>query len=193
MDQKPVRIALLISSHRRGGNAEVLAEEALKALKYPAEVDRIWLFEHRIEPFADWRHDDGPPPVIEDDYDEILDRVLAADVLLFAAPVYWYSMPGVLKDFLDRWSGSLRDPKRDFRARMEKKLVYLATMVSDEDRSVARPLIESLKLTARYLGMRWGGVAVGYGSRPGDVLKDKQGMEEARRLFDNLAALLAEG
>src|SRR5690606_7561493 len=123
----------------------------------------------------DVRHTDNPVPRIDDDYDALLERVLAAEALLLAAPVYWYAVPGVLKDFLDRWSGSLRDPALRFRERMRGKWVFVATVVSEEDRSVAEPLVRSLWLTCRYMDMRWGGAAVGYGNRPGDVVHDAQG------------------
>ncbi|HEX6988380.1 MAG TPA: NAD(P)H-dependent oxidoreductase [Bacillota bacterium] len=140
--------------------------------------------------YPDVRHTDDPVPRIADDYDALLERVLEADVLLFAAPVYWYAVPGVLKDFLDRWSGSLRDPALRFKERMRAKTAFVVTVVSDEDRSVSEPLVRSLWLTCHYyLGMRWGGVAVGYGNRPGDVVHDDRGMADARALL----APLAEG
>lgn len=186
--RRPIRLALIIASHRRNGNAELLAETAVKAAPVPLEVDRIRLFEHRIERFPDVRHTDDPVPRIDDDYDAVLQRVLDAQVLLFAAPVYWYAVPGVLKDFLDRWSGSLRDPELRFKERMREKTAFLTTVVSDEDRSVGEPLIKSLWLTCHYyLGMRWGGAAVGYGNRPGDVINDARGMAEAAALLAPLA------
>src|SRR5690606_27958854 len=173
--RRPIRLALIIASHRRNGNAELLAETAIAAAPVPLAVDRIRLFEHRIERYPDVRHTDDPVPRIADDYDAVLQRVLAAEALRFAAPVYWYAVPGVLKDFLDRWSGSLRDPHLRFRKRMREKPVFVTTVVSDEDRSVGEPLIKSLWLTCHYyLGMPWGGVAVGYGNRPGDVAQDAQ-------------------
>ncbi|REJ37304.1 MAG: NAD(P)H-dependent oxidoreductase [Bacillota bacterium] len=187
--ERPIRLALIIASHRRNGNAELLAETAVAAAPVPLEVDRIRLIDYRIERYPDVRHSGSPVPRIDDDYDAVLRRVLDADALLLAVPVYWYSMPGVLKDFLDRWSGSLRDPEVRFRERMRGKPVFVATVVSDEDRSVAEPLIKSLWLTCHYyLGMRWGGVAVGYGDRPGDVVNDAQGMAEARDLLKPLAS-----
>lgn len=51
-----VRLALLISSHRRDGNTEQLAERALQHLPVAAEIDRIRLFDYRIERFPDVRH-----------------------------------------------------------------------------------------------------------------------------------------
>lgn len=109
-----MRLALLISSHRRDGNREQLAERALQHLPVAAEIDRIRLFDYQIERFPDVRHHGRVLPVYKDDDDALLDRVLAAEVILFAAPVYWYSVPGILKDFLDRFNGAMLDPNRLF-------------------------------------------------------------------------------
>lgn len=38
--------------------------------------------------------------VQNDDVAEILEKMLAADVIVFALPVYFYSMPGQLKTLL---------------------------------------------------------------------------------------------
>lgn len=184
------RLLVLIGSSRRGGNTETLTDVALAALPVPAEVDRVRLIDLDIKPIVDLRHAGVPFPDYGDDYDGVLFRMLGADVVVFSAPVYWYSMPGPMKNFLDRWSVSLRDTRFDFRARMREKAMYVVTVVSD-DREVARPLIDAFRLTCDYLGMAWGGAAVGYGNRPGDVLGDAAGLAEARRLFGNLPEVLA--
>jgi multimeric flavodoxin WrbA len=187
-----LRVAVLISSHRRDGNTEQLANLALENLPIAATIDRIRLLDYRFERFPDVRHAGRVLPDFGDDYDAVLDRVLAADLILFAAPVYWYSVPGVLKDFLDRFNGAMLDPQRAFKERMRGKIAYLVTMVADEDRRVALPTVESLRLTAAYLHMAWGGSVVGYGSRPGDVLRDAESVAEAKDLFANLPALLSQ-
>lgn len=184
-----LHVAVLISSHRPNGNTEQLADLALSHLPMPATIDRIRLLDYRFERFPDVRHTTRIVPDFGDDYEAVLDRVLAADLILFAAPVYWYAVPGILKDFLDRFSGSMIDPSRAFKQRMQGKIGYAVTVVSDENRTVAVPLVESLRLTAAYLHMTWGGSLVGYGSRPGDVLNDAEGLAGAKTLFANLPAL----
>ena len=48
---------------------------------------------------------------------------------------------------------------------------------------MAEPLIGTLKLTADYLGARWGGALLGHGNRPGDVLDDGPALERAATFF----------
>jgi hypothetical protein len=56
-------------------------------------------------------------------------------------------------------------------------------VLSDEDPRRADPLIGTLEITASYLSMRFGGVLLGYGNRPGDVLADTAALERARSFF----------
>ena len=40
--------------------------------------------------------------VIKDDMNDLVEKVINADVLVFATPIYFYEMSGQLKTFLDR-------------------------------------------------------------------------------------------
>ncbi|WP_400246653.1 flavodoxin family protein [Niallia sp. JL1B1071] len=57
-----------------------------------------------------------------DDYNAIIDLVLAHDILIFSTPIYWFSMSGLMKNFIDRWSHFLRDVNYpDFQEKMAAK------------------------------------------------------------------------
>ena len=43
--------------------------------------------------------------------------------------------------------------------------------------------MDSLRFTADYLAMRWGGSVLGDGSRPGNVLNDEAAMQAAAELL----------
>ena len=114
----------------------------------------------------------------------MLQDTLWATDLLVAAPLYWYSLPTPLKLYLDHWSGFMRVPGLDFKARMAGKAMYvLCATSSGEEPHLAQPLVDSLRFSAGYMHMRWGGAVLGDGSRPGDVLKDEAAMAAAARLL----------
>ncbi|GAA0669464.1 hypothetical protein GCM10009535_56670 [Streptomyces thermocarboxydovorans] len=54
---------------------------------------------------------------------------------------------------------------------------------ADEEPSVAGPLIGTLNNSAAYMGMRFGGVLLGNGSKPGDVLNDSEALARAKTFF----------
>ena len=45
---------------------------------------------------------DDLPCIIKDDFNQIANDLVEADVVVFSAPVYFYSLPGSMKNFVDR-------------------------------------------------------------------------------------------
>ena len=70
----------------------------------PQEVEKIDVIDKHIEfcrgCFAGKYN--GGRCVIEDDMREILEQILASDLLLFSYPLYCYGMPAMLKNLVDR-------------------------------------------------------------------------------------------
>jgi multimeric flavodoxin WrbA len=175
----------LLTGARANGNSERLARHAAASL--PATVAQSWirLSELNLPPFEDIRHVPGRGTYPQPDgaMRMLLDATLAATDLVFVAPLYWYALPAAAKLYLDHWSGWMRVPGLDFRARMAGRRMWAITTVSDEDRSVAEPLLDTLRRSAAYMAMEWRGAAVGYGSKPDDVLNDADGLAQANALF----------
>ena len=180
------RFLFLVASARREGNTETLAR--LAAAQLPADVEQQWLYldEHPLAAFEDIRHYGGksnPYPQPEGNERVLLEATLAATDLVFVTPVYWYSMPSTAKLYLDHWSGWMRVPGVDFRARMAGKTLWAVSVLADEDPKTAQFLLGTLRQSAEYMSMHWGGELVGSGSAPGDVLKDRRAVEKARGFF----------
>lgn len=180
------RFLFVLASARRDGNTEALTRLAAAGLDTQVEQEWLHLIDFALTSFADTRHDDltgGLYPSPTCDARRLLDATLSATDLVIAAPLYWYSLPASAKLYLDYWSGWMRVPGVDFKARMAGKTMWAISTISDEDRSVADPLIGTLKLTARYMGMRWGGTLLGYGNRPGEILNDTIACSTADTFF----------
>lgn len=179
------RFLFVVSSARRGGNSEQLARRAAHAL--PATVPQEWLHlaDHPLPPFADHRHTDAGPwtPVVEGPARLLLEASLAATDVVLVAPVYWYSLPAAAKLYLDHWTAWLRAPGWDFKARMAGKTLRGISVSSDGDAAGAGPLQDTLRLTADYMGMRWGGLLIGAGNRPGEVLQHGPSVAAADRFL----------
>jgi multimeric flavodoxin WrbA len=182
----PRRVLVLLASARAEGNAELMARAAVAALPPDVEVRWLRLAGLALPAFEDIRHaGSGQYPAPSGDLARALDDTLWATDLLVAAPLYWYSLPAPLKLFLDHWSGFLRVPGLDFKPRMGRKTMYVlcATSSGEDEAHLAEPLVNSLRYTADYLHMNWGGAVLGNGNRPGEVLQDKAGMAAAARLL----------
>lgn len=177
----------ILGSARTGGNTEHLARRAAEGL--PENTGQTWLslIEHQLPLFEDIRHDETRKYEIASDSERVLlEATLAATDIVIASPVYWYSVSASTKLYLDHWSGWMRLPDADFKKRMASKTLWAVTAFSDTDPIGARPLIDTLRMSAEYMQMNWGGALLGYGNRPADVMDDAASMERASQFFDSI-------
>ncbi|MFI9649865.1 flavodoxin family protein [Streptomyces sp. NPDC052040] len=183
------RFLFVLGSSRSEGNTELLARRAAEHL--PREVEQQWisLIEHPLPDFSDPRHDGDYPPPTEGTTAMLLEATLAATDLVIASPLYWYSVSAQTKRYLDHWSGWLRVPGLDFKKAMAGRTLWGVTALADEEQDVAAPLVGTLNNSAAYLGMRFGGVLLGNGSKPGDVLHDTRALDRAETFFGQQAPL----
>jgi len=179
------RVLFLLGSARAEGNTERLARVAATALPAGAEARWLRLADLPLEPFTDLRHAGAAYPQPAGHAAQLLEATLWASDLVVAAPTYWFSLPAPVKLYLDHWSGWMRVPGLDFKARMAGRRLWAITVNSDEpgEDGGSGPLLRTLELTADYMGMRFGGAVVGHGSRPGDVERDEAALAAARRLL----------
>jgi len=89
----------------------------------------------------------------DDDFHPLIKRLLTNfDIFVFATPVYWYSMSGHTKVFLDRISDLLQIDKETGRLFRGKAMAVLSVSGQDDvDTSFYVPFNQS----AVYLGMRY--------------------------------------
>ncbi|MFI8793033.1 flavodoxin family protein [Streptomyces sp. NPDC055105] len=173
----------LLGSSRGQGNTEILARKAAEQLS--PEVGQRWidLTAHPLPDFEDLRHDSDHTRPTDDNTALLLDATLEATDIVIASPLYWYSLSAPTKRYLDHWSGWLRTPGIDFKATLEGRTLWGVTALAHEEQVVADPLVGTLRNSAAYMGMRFGGVLLGNGSKPGDVLKDEEALLRAKTFF----------
>ncbi|MGW0840129.1 flavodoxin family protein [Streptomyces sp. NPDC002787] len=177
------RFLFVLGSSRPAGNTETLARSAAEQL--PADVEQHWLSlaEHPLPDFEDLRHDSDHVRPRGDNRALLLDATLAATDLVIVSPLYWYSVSAHVKRYLDHWSGWLRTPGLDFKKTMAGRTLWGVTALAHYEEEVAEPLVGTLNNSAAYLGMRFGGVLLGNGSKPGDVLRDTAALTRAKTFF----------
>lgn len=169
------RFLFLLSSARKDGNAQILAQAAAQ----PIPADRqVWidLCDPPLPPFADLRPGfalpDGPVA-------RVMQAMRAATDIVMVAPVYWYALPAPAKLLLDHWSGWIDAPETGFTDWARGKRVWLITARGDPDPTVADLPEAMLRRSAEWLGMVWGGALHGIGDAPGDVRQDTAAMAAA--------------
>jgi multimeric flavodoxin WrbA len=180
---------ILLAGARSDGNTEQLARAAAEQL--PSATEQRWLdlTQLRLPDFVDARHADAPWP--EQENEELLRQAtLAATDVVIVSPLYWYSLSSYAKRYLDYWSKWLTTPDPDFKARMAGRTLWGVTAMAHREEVVAEPLVLGLRHSAAYMGMRFGGVLLGNGSRPGQVLGDERAVVRAKTFFTREAPLV---
>lgn len=178
-------IAIVYGGTRQNGNTEILTEQAIQGVT----ADRIYLREYTIRPIEDLRHTKNGFQDIDDDYNSIIDRILQYDILVFSTPIYWFSMSGYMKNFIDRWSQTMRDTKYpDFKNRLSAKKAYVIAVGGDEPYLKGLPLIQQFQYIFSFIGIRFEGYILGKGNKPGDILQEKEALfaaDQMQNKFNN--------
>lgn len=98
------KVLIISTSPRKNGNSEALADAFLKgAVDGGNIVEKISLYDKAIGFCKGCLVCQKTKRcVIHDDADTIVQKMLTADVLVFATPIYYYEMSGQMKTMLDR-------------------------------------------------------------------------------------------
>lgn len=122
------KVLIISSSLRKNSNSEMLADAFAKgAAEAGHEVEKVSLAGKNIA-FCKGclACQKTGRCVIDDDANAITEKILHADVLAFATPIYYYEMSGQLKTMLDR-ANSMYPKDYAFRD------VYMLTTAADDD------------------------------------------------------------
>ncbi len=89
----------------------------------------------------------------DDDFIPLMRKIIDGyDTLIFATPVYWYSMSGIMKVFFDRITDLLDNEKDLGRKLRTKNMAVLTSSVGD---NLGEDFWWPFKATANYLGMKY--------------------------------------
>ncbi len=99
-----MKILGIWASPRKGGNSELLLDAFLQGAAHgTAQVEKVALRELKISPCLEIYHcfKDGTCP-IKDDMRDLYDKLLSAQVVALASPVFFYGLSAQAKTMIDR-------------------------------------------------------------------------------------------
>lgn len=130
------KVLILSGSPRKGGNSDLLCDAfARGAAEAGNEVEKVRVAAKRIHPCSGcyYCRDHGGVCAHKDDMAELLQKMIDADVLVLASPVYFYSIDAQLKAVIDRTVARWLEVKN-------KEFYYIATMADEEAASAETTL-----------------------------------------------------
>ncbi len=130
------KVLILSGSPRNGGNSDLLCDEFAKGAKEAGnDVEKVSVAQKKIGGcFACYycaKH--SGECVQKDDMAELLQKMIDADVLALASPVYFYSISAQLKAVIDRTVARWLEVK-------DKEFYYIATCADDDRASLETTL-----------------------------------------------------
>ena len=144
MKEHKMNTAIILGSSRSQGNTSALAG----VIKESLGADYFDLNDFVIAPYC---YDNS----YQDDFAELIDKLLSYNRLIFASPMYWYSASGQMKIFLDRLSDLLGFEKDKGRLLRGKSVALLATGVDETPPSCFEQMFA---MSFKYLGMKYQGM-----------------------------------
>ena len=99
------KVLLISSSPRKNGNSDLLCDQFRKGASDAGHrAEKIFLAEKKIHYCTGCGAcaNATRPCVQKDDVAEILEKMIASDVIVLGTPVYFYTMCGQMKTFIDR-------------------------------------------------------------------------------------------
>lgn len=99
-----MKVLIISSSPRKDGNSDVLCNQFAKgAAEAEHEVEKVNLREKTLSPCrACYGCMENHVCAIQDDMAEIFPKLVGADVIVLASPVYFYSLCSQMKILIDR-------------------------------------------------------------------------------------------
>ncbi|HUU39700.1 MAG TPA: flavodoxin family protein [Desulfatiglandales bacterium] len=101
---EPTKILAIYGSPRRNGNTSLLLKKAVQgAIEAGAEVDEIMLRDLNISPCLEiYTCKKTGRCVIQDDFQDVYDKLLACHGLILASPIFFYTVSAHTKILMDR-------------------------------------------------------------------------------------------
>lgn len=176
------KVLILSGSPRKGGNSDLLCDEFMHgAIEGGNDVEKLFIRSKKVAPCSAcyYCRDNNGKCAIEDDMAEILDKILAADVIVMASPVYFYSIDAQLKAVIDRAVAKWTKIKN-------KEFYYIMT-AAENSATVMDCTLECMRGFAVCLnGSKEMGVIYGKGVYEAGAIKDTPYMKEAYNMGLNV-------
>lgn len=180
-----LRILGIVCSPRKGGNTEIMLQEALEGAKESgAKVEMLRTTNMNISPCDGCTlcHKTGECR-IKDDMQKVYQKILAADGVILGSPVYFWSVSSQAKTLMDR-TYALRYPHH----KLKNKVCGAIVVAGRRGCVSALAVINNFFLGQDMLPVGLG--IAGYGTKKGAVRQDERAIKGARSLGKQVANLI---
>lgn len=169
------KVLILSASPRKGGNSDLLCDQFMLGAKEAGnQAEKIFVRDKTIAYCTGcgvcFNRESGCSQ--KDDMNEILEKMIAADVIVMATPVYFYTMNGQLKTLIDRTCARYTE--------INDKDFYFIVAAADSNIQAMERTLEGIRgFTSCLTGSNEKGVIYGTGAWNIGDIKESKAMEQA--------------
>ena len=133
------KVLIISASPRKGGNSDALCDQFLLGAKEAGHnVEKVFLRDHKINYCLGCGVCNNTHICVQkDDMKNLLEKMVNADVIVLATPVYFYTMDAQLKTFIDRCVSRYTE--------ISNKEIYFIVAAADTNKDNLAPAIEGLR------------------------------------------------
>ncbi len=169
------KVLILSSSPRRGGNSELLCEQFATGVKESGhQAEKIFLKDKKINYCTGcgtcFNRDKSCTQ--KDDMAEILEKMIEANVIVMATPVYFYTMCGQMKTLIDRVCSRYTEINN-------KEFYFILTAADDSKKAMERTIEEFRGFTSCLDEPKEKGIIYGTGAWNIGDIKQSVAMKQA--------------
>ena len=169
------KVLILSASFRKHGNSDLLCDEFMRgATEAGHDVEKLYINDKKINFCRGCGVCNSTHKCVQkDDMAEILNKMIEADVIVMATPVYFYSMNGQMKTLIDRTVPRYTEiADKDF---------YFIVAAADDNKANMQRTLEGFRgFTEDCLdGTKEKGIIYGVGAWNIGDIKDSLAMTEA--------------
>ena len=172
------KVLVLSASPRKGGNSDLLCDQFMLGAKEAGnQVEKIFLRDKKINYCLGCGacQGNGGKCVQNDDMAEVLDKMIAADVIVMATPVYFYTMNGQMKTLIDRTCSRYTEINN-------KEMYFIVTAADSRKQAMERTLEGFRGFTSCLHGAREKGIIHGTGAWNIGDIKASRAMVQAHEM-----------
>lgn len=176
------KVLIISASPRKNGNSDILCDRfAQGARERGHKTEKVFLASKVIGYCSGCGVCNSTHRCVQkDDVADILDQMVSADVIVLATPVYFYSMDGQMKTFIDRTVPRYTE--------IQNKDFYFIMTAADTEKANLRRTMETFRgFTEDCLtGAKEAGIIYGTGAWQTGEIKTTQSYDEAYEMGRNI-------
>ena len=169
------KVLVFSSSPRKGGNSDLLCDQFISGSKEAGHAtEKIFLKEKKINYCTGCGTciDKRKSCPQKDDMSGILEKMISADVIVMATPIYFYTMCGQMKTLIDRTCAGYTKIRN-------KEFYFIVTAADSDITSMERTIEEFRGFTYCLDDAEEKGIIYGVGAWEKGEIKGSPAMEEA--------------